>query len=629
MPQDQDWPDGARWPESHTEQTDLLPRVPQHVGPQAVGSPLDGPTEKLGTPQEQDEEPAKRGGLRKPAIIAGAVVGALAVLYGIDLAISSGDVPRGTTVAGVEVGGLSQVDAERELRNKIEPRLTQPVSLKIGSVEEKLDPTRSGLTLNWGATLEQAGDQPLNPFTRLSSLFGGTREVGVVTATDDAALTGAIDRLKAAGTRAPAEGGIRFDGATPVAVEPVAGQELDAAKAKSIIVDGWVAGGSLTLPVTATPVKTTTEGVRSAFELAKVAVSGPVVVKGEGKDARIEPAVIASALVFEPVDGGGLNPKLDLVKVTDAVKPQLASTEKEGKDAQVVFEGGAPTVTPSVDGTGVKYDTAFATLLDVLKEPDGRELKVEYTKTPAKVTTEQATQLGIKEVIGEFSTKGFAADSGINIRTVAAKVNGAIVKPGETFSLNGFTGPRTSVQGYVEAGVIKDGAPGREVGGGISQFATTLYNASYFAGLKDAGHKEHSYYISRYPAAREATVFQNHDGSSVIDLKFTNDATTGVAIQTIWTSGSITVKIWGTKRYSVESITGGRSAETTPQEKPGPTTGKCTPSNGANGFTTSDTRVLRDAATGREVRRDTRTVRYNPQPKIVCAPAPQVPPPPA
>src|ERR1041384_3974079 len=160
---------------------------------------------------------------------------------------------------------------------------------------------------------------------------------------------------------------------------------------------------------------------------------------------------------------------------------------------------------------------------------------MQYTTKPAKVTTEQANALGIKEVIGEFTTGGFAADSGVNIRVVAQKVNGAIVKPNETFSLNGFTGPRGAAQGYVEAGVIKDGAPGREVGGGISQFATTLYNASYFAGMKDAGHKEHSYYISRYHKAREATVFQDHAGNSVIDMKFTNDAQTGVAIQTIWT----------------------------------------------------------------------------------------------
>ncbi|GLZ37508.1 VanW family protein [Actinokineospora sp. NBRC 105648] len=618
MPDEENWPGGARWPESHAEQTDVLPRIP------AAGTPWEGVTGQI-QPVGQEPEAAKKS-FKKPAIIAGAVLGGLALLYGIDLAVSSGNVPRGVTVAGVEVGGLSQAEAERALREKIEPRLTQPVALKMGAVEDKLDPTKAGLKLDWQATLDQAGDQPLNPFTRISSLFS-SREVGVVTGTDEAALTADVDRLKAAGARTPAEGGIKFEGAVPTAVEPVPGQELDVAKARQVILDGWVGGKPLELPVTSTPVKTTSDGVRSALGFAKTATGSPVTVKGEGKDAKIEPAVIAAALTFEPGDGGGLTPKLDLVKVTDAVRPQLVSTEKEGKDAQVVFEGGAPSVTPSVDGMGVKYDTAFAPLLDVLGKPDGREIKVEYAKTPAKVTTEQANQLGIKEVIGEFSTKGFAVDSGVNIRQVAQKVNGAIVKPGETFSLNGYTGPRTSAQGYVEAGVIKDGAPGREVGGGISQFATTLYNASYFAGLKDAGHKEHSYYISRYPPAREATVFQNHDGSSVIDLKFTNDATTGIAIQAIWTPSSITVKIWGTKRYTVESVTGGRSAETPPQEKPGPTTGKCSPSTGAPGFTTSDTRVLRDAASGREVRRDTRTVKYNPQPKIICAPAAPPPPP--
>jgi vancomycin resistance protein YoaR len=253
----------------------------------------------------------------------------------------------------------------------------------------------------------------------------------------------------------------------------------------------------------------------------------------------------------------------------------------------------------------------------VLKKTDGREVPAIYKDSPAKVTTEQANQLGVKEVVGEFTTGGFAPESGTNIRVVAQKVNGAIVKPGETFSLNGFTGPRGTAQGYVEAGVIKDGAPGREVGGGISQFATTLYNASYFAGMKDTEHKEHSYYISRYPAAREATVFQNHNGSSVIDLKFTNDTDTGVAIQTIWSPSDITIRLWGTKKYTVESVPGGRTNPSDPPTKPGPAE-NCKPSNGAPGFTTSDTRIIRDAATGREIRRHTRNVHYNPQPKITC-----------
>ncbi|HEV2783323.1 MAG TPA: VanW family protein [Actinophytocola sp.] len=592
------------WPETHAEQTDLLPPI-------LVVPPDEAPTVRAPHPDHQ------RKALRRAGIVAGAVFGVLAVLYVVDLLVTSGDVPRGVTVAGVDVGGLSDAEAEQKLRREIEPRLSQ-VQVRVGDADEVIDPAQAGLRLDWKATLERAGDQPLNPITRIASFFG-SREVGVATSTDNSALTAAVEALRVKTNREPVEGGIRFDGVDPVAVEPQPGRMLDAEPARKKIIDDWARGGTIELPVTSTPVKTTSEGVHAALDqIAKPAVSGPVVVHGEGKDATLEPPAIAAALLFEPDGNGGLTAKVDPAKLVEAVQPQLASTEKEGKDAAIVFEGGRPTVQPSQDGKAIDWDKSFAGLLDILKQPTGREVKALYTTKPANVTTEQAEKLGINEVIGEFTTGGFAADSGQNIRTVAREVNGAIVKPGETFSLNGFTGPRTAAQGYIEAGVIKDGAPGREVGGGISQFATTLYNAAYFAGMKDAGHKEHSYYISRYPAAREATVFQNANGGSVIDLKFTNDAPTGVAIQTIWTPSNITVKIWGTKRYIVESITGARTNFVEPQEKPGPAE-KCIPTNGIQGFTTSDTRVIKDLS-GREIRRDTRTVRYNAQPKIVCPP---------
>ena len=157
--------------------------------------------------------------------------------------------------------------------------------------------------------------------------------------------------------------------------------------------------------------------------------------------------------------------------------------------------------------------------------------------------------------------------------------------PGETFSLNGTTGHAHRGEG------LRRGRHhlGRRAGprasrGGISQFATTTYNAAYFAGMKDAGHKEHSFYISRYPPGREATVFQNPDGSSVIDLKFTNDMDTGVAIQTIWTPSSITVKLWGTKKYEVESVAGAEDEHRPSRSRGRALRRTATPSNGAPGL---------------------------------------------
>jgi vancomycin resistance protein YoaR len=606
------------------QQTVSAPVPPDQSG-QAGVAPIpgaDAPTVRVRVPR------AGFGGLkkpRKPLLVAGVAVGLLALLYIVDLVVSTGNVPRGVTVAGVDVGGMTRTAAEERLRDQIEPRMSQPIKVKAGDTSEAIIPQDAGLAMDWPATLELAGDQPLNPITRLLSFFT-TEEVGFATKTEQTRLAGAIDELRSKVDREATEGTIRFDGVTPVVVEPKQGQKLDLAAAKQAVLDKWATGQTIELSVSTTPVKTSAANIQEALtQIAEPAVSGPVTVHGEGKDATFKPEGIAKSLVFEPTEDGHLNARLDPAKVVEAIGPQLKSTEKEGKDATIVFSGGQPSVQPSVDGLVVKWDdVTLGELMNVLKRTDDREMDAQYEHKPAKVTTEQANQLGITEVIGEFSTGGFAQDSGVNIRTVAQKVNGAIVKPGETFSLNGFTGPRGAAQGYVEAGVIKDGAPGREVGGGISQFATTLYNASYFAGMKDAGHKEHSFYISRYPAAREATVFQDHNGTSLIDLKFTNDAQTGVAIQAIWTPSSITVKLWGTKRYIVESVPGERTNPTEPVAKPGPPE-NCHASNGAPGFTASDTRVIKDAKTGQEIRRDTRTVKYNPQPKITCGPPPGPP----
>ena len=191
-------------------------------------------------------------------------------------------------------------------------------------------------------------------------------------------------------------------------------------------------------------------------------------------------------------------------------------------------------------------------------------------------------------------------------------VDGAIVLPGETFSLNGHTGPRGKEQGFVESGIIIDGQAGEAVGGGISQFATTLYNASYFAGMEDVAHTPHSYYISRYPAGREATVFEG-----AIDLQFKNPFDTPVLIEASAGSDSVTVRMRGVKQVEVESIAGSRTSPTKPEVRKGKGD-KCIPSSGAPGFTVTDTRVIKDLR-GKEIKRETQTTVYDPQPIVRCS----------
>lgn len=613
----------ANW---DSEATQVIPisKGAAAAEPSTTG-PADPPTERIPVAAAGAAAPPRRpsGGeppssgrsrRRLPLLITAAVVAVLAIAYVADLLLSSGSVPRGVTVAGVAVGGMSLADAERELRTDIEPRTTVPVDVTAGEVTTQIDPTTAGLAVDWAGTLARAGEQPLNPITRITSFFT-QREIGVATSVDRSAVDGALGELLPIVDTLPVEGTVRFEGVTPVAVDPVPGQHLDQAAAVDVLARDWASGRPVALPLIALPARTTPEDVATAIaDVAGPAVSAPVTVVGENdSDGVLEPAVIAQALTFEPGEAGGLVPVLNPTVVTDALDDQLAGSEREPVDASLDFSTTPATVVPSQDGRGVDYDATLADLLTVLTGTGPRQITAVYADQPAEVTTEELQSLGSAGVISEFQTGGFATDSGINIRRAAELINGMVVAPGETFSLDAASGPRTPANGYVEAGVIDNGQPARGIAGGASQVSTTLFNAAYFAGMTDIEHRAHSFYISRYPPGREATI---SDGT--IDMRFRNDTPTAVLIQTVWTPSSITVRLLGTKYYEVESVTGPRTNPTSPNTVNVPAGESCNPSQGAPGFTITDTRRVTDVRTG-EVRTDpTTTTRYNPSPRVVC-----------
>jgi|GEM_PF-418153 len=149
---------------------------------------------------------------------------------------------------------------------------------------------------------------------------------------------------------------------------------------------------------------------------------------------------------------------------------------------------------------------------------------------------------GMTRVVGEFTTNHpGGASRVVNIHRIADIVNGAIIEPGDTFSVNDYVGRRTTEKGFVDAGVILEGRYESDVGGGVSQFATTLFNAAFFGGLDIPEYQSHSLYISRYPYGREATLWY-----PVVDLKIHNQTETPVLITTNYTDTSITVRLFST-----------------------------------------------------------------------------------
>lgn len=547
-------------------------------------------------------------------LVGAAALSLLAALYTADLLSAPGTVSRGVVVAGVPIGGLRTADAQAALRKALEARAASPVAVVAQDFRGELDPVAAGLSIDWAATVGAASVRPLNPVTRLTSLFA-EREVDVISDVDGVRLDAALHRLRPAVERPPAEGAVRFEGLVPVPVDPVSGRSLDASESAQALRNEWWKGRPVPLAVAEIPPITTAGDLRHAIDtIVAPAVAEPVTVTGDGVQATLTREVLAAALGLrvDPSVGGRFVPEMNLAVLTGAARPGLTPSERPARDAMVVNSSGTTEVVPSQEGRTVDYAATFARLPEVLALGGAaRVVPAIYAVQVPKLTTEQARSSLPPDEMSAFTTGGFAADSGRNIRRAAEAINGKVVEPGQTFSLNAATNPRDASNGYVEAGIIEEGQPARGIGGGVSQVATTLYNAAYFAGMTDVEHKEHSYYIGRYPVAREATVFND-----LIDVKFRNDGPGRVTIRTEWTPRSLTVRLLGTKIYQVSSVTGPRTGVTPPPVRT--VSGKdCKASRGSAGFTATDTRTLRDLRTG-QTRSETRTVTYNPSPTIRC-----------
>ena len=159
------------------------------------------------------------------------------------------------------------------------------------------------------------------------------------------------------------------------------------------------------------------------------------------------------------------------------------------------------------------------------------------------------------QLIGTFTTYYEPGQPRVtNIRTMARAVDGTVIAPGEQFSLNGITGERTRAKGYVPAPFIADGRLEPSVGGGVSQFSTTTYNAAYFAGLQLDSSQPHSAFIDRYPPGRESTL--NYPD---IDLTWTNDTGAPILVRATTTGTSVTVSLFGNNGgRTVRAIAGSR-----------------------------------------------------------------------
>jgi vancomycin resistance protein YoaR len=561
------------------------------------------------SPSAPSGPPERRGHRRLIAGGAGLVL-VLAATAGAGAYTLHGDVPRGVTVLGLDLGGKSRAEATTALQEHLADRATAPVPVQVEGRTGTIRPQDVGLEADIAATVAAA--------TRGRPALFGDRDVAVVSRVDAKRLEVALRRAFPGVGQQPRMPAITFTGTTPKAVQPATGRGLDAGQSAQALRQGWLTRRTVTIPLVEIQPATTAADVNQLFTtLARPAVAAPVTVTTERGTLTIAPAAIAKSLVLTADRTGLITPRIDDKKLRAALTTQLRAVEKASANARFTFTAGRPRIVADVPGDTLDLAALGPQLLTVLPRSDGRTVAATLRPATPKVTAAQLAKLGVTTRVSTFTTKfpgGLSSPRSQNIVQIAKEVDGALVMPGKVFSLNGHTGERGYAQGYKDAPVILDGKLTPGVGGGASQFTTTLFNAAYYAGLQDVEHKPHSYYFSRYPPVIESTIFYPN-----LDFKFKNNTKYGVLLDTSHTSSTITVSVWSTKVYDkVTTEWGPRRNITTPQAitlEAGP---KCIATSGINGFTQDAFRLFQSG--GKVVKREKFTWTYGAEPRYVCAP---------
>ena len=555
---------------------------------------------------------------RKLILIGLAVIAMVIALYVAAIIVTGSGVRAGTTVNGVNIGGLSREEAIATLDDSVGKIAAKPLKVKAGDQQLVVDPIEAGLTFDAAATVEQASGRTLNPLMMIGSL-AGTHALNPVIAVDSAKLdsqvaqlAGTIDVPAIEPTISVTRSGTKVQAGKP-------GLALDQPAIAAQLTDAFMLPRKpIAAPIITAEPNISKAAVQEATDLARTAVSAPVQVDAAGTIASIRPGAIAQALNFT-AEGDRFVPSLDGAVLHQAIGRQLEGVETTGRNATFEIVKGKPVVVPSVVGNGVSDEELSSKVLTVIGNPEpNRTVAVTMGVRDPELTTAQAEALGVTERISTFTQKfPYAAYRVQNIGQAAKYVNGTLLLPGETFSLNDTIKERTEKNGYTVGFLIGPGGIfAEDFGGGVSASATTVWTGAFFAGMEPKQVQAHSIYISRYQAGLEATV-----GWGLFDMSFTNTSPYGVFITTKITNTSMSVSFWSTKVYDEIEAEFGPRTNIKPFATIYDKSEKCLGQGGSEGFDIDVDRVFYQD--GAEVKRETISTAYRPAPEVICGKKPK------
>ncbi len=518
---------------------------------------------------------------RRLALIAGsaplAVLVFLFAAWGIDTAVSGDRVVRNVEVDGISLGGLDRGEVEAVAGDLSDGLDRVPVRMDGGSRQLESDALAMGVRVDDAGLAEAALDARRGGFVlarpfRWVQTFFSTEEIGVDYVLDREATLGEIDRLIGDELSDPIEPTIELRGTTYVATPGSNGASLDAAEVANTLAGELRPDASeyefdIDL-VLLEPELPSSELTDLADELNAVTANELVVsIEGFGSgvatddedtedEASDDETEGDDVVTIRPIDlrtwvelsaePGAVGWSLDADAIGEWLEPRFTGLGDENQQARFNVVDEVPVIIPA-DETVVCCDDDSADRIRAAMEADAGEVELATRVTTSDAGVAELQALGIIEQVATFTTNHSCCENRVtNIHLIADEVRGVVILPGERFSLNEHVGRRTSGEGYLPAGAIAQGVLEAQVGGGVSQFATTIFNAAFFAGLDFIEYQSHSLYFSRYPRGREATISWPKP-----DLVLENNTDYAVLVWPTYTDTSITVSMYSTTNVEV------------------------------------------------------------------------------
>lgn len=228
-------------------------------------------------------------------------------------------------------------------------------------------------------------------------------------------------------------------------------------------------------------------------------------------------------------------------KLSEKIQNISDSINVDMKNAKVyISDSGNISTSSATIGKELDIASTKESIYDALKNKDFKSIDLKVNIKEPKISTEAAKS--VNTLLAEFSTKFSTKDSNrvTNVVLSAKATSDVLLMPGEEFSYNNLTGKRTASNGYKDAPVIINGKLEQDVGGGVCQVSSTLFNSVLYSGLDVTSRRNHSLKSSYVSIGRDAMV---SDGGS--DFRFKNPYSHPVYIKNTVSNGVITSKIYG------------------------------------------------------------------------------------